>query len=78
MTLGIETGKIVDLHSGGKMDFGPMKAAFGPDGNRHNIHMDENVRLAYVDMFDDAPERAETVNMAAGAADAWDDEDDVI
>jgi hypothetical protein len=75
MTLGIEKSKIVDLHSGGKMDFGPMKAAFGPDGNRHNKNMSENVSMAYDDLFADAPE---TVNMAAGAADAGDDEDDVI
>jgi hypothetical protein len=75
MILGIEKGKIVDMHSGGKMDFGPMKAAFGPDGNRHNRNMAENVRMAYIDMFDDAPE---TVNIAAGATHAGDDEDDVI
>ena len=37
--------------------------------------MSENVSMAYDDMFTDAPE---TVNMAAGAADAGDDEDDVI
>ena len=37
--------------------------------------MTENVSMAYDDMFADAPE---TVNMAAGAADAGDDEDDVI
>ena len=62
MTLGIENGKVVALHSDRQMDFGPMKAAFGPDGNRHNKNMTENVRMAYVDMFADAPE---TVNMAA-------------
>ena len=75
MTAGIENGKIVDLHSGGKMDFGPMKAAFGPDGNRHNKNMAENIRMAYEDMDIDA---TETVNIAAGAANAGDDEDDVI
>jgi hypothetical protein len=64
MTLGIAQGKIVDLHSGGKMDFGPMKAAFGPGGDRHSRNMTENVNMAYDDMFADAPE---TVNMAAGA-----------
>jgi hypothetical protein len=75
MTLGIEQGKIVDLHSGGKMDFGPMKVAFGPGGDKHSRNMTENASMAYDDMFADAPE---TVNMAAGAADAGDDEDDVI
>ena len=75
MTLGIEQGKIVGLHSGAKMDFGLMKAAFGPSGDRHSRNMTENVSMAYDDMFADAPE---TVNMAAGAADAGDDEDDVI
>jgi hypothetical protein len=75
VTLDIKNGKIVALHSGGQMDFGPMKAVFGPDGNRHNKNMTENVRMAYVDMFADAPE---TVNIAARAADAGDDEDDDI
>jgi hypothetical protein len=56
MTLGIEQGKIVDLHSGGKMDFGPMKAAFGHGGDRHSRNMTENVSMAYDDMFADAPE----------------------
>ena len=57
------------------MDFGPMKAAFGHDGNRHNKKTSENVRMAYDDMFIDAPE---TVKMAASAIDARDSEDDVI
>ena len=75
MTAGIENGKVVALHSGGQMNFGPMKAAFGPDGNRHNKNMSENVRMANDDMFIDAPE---TVKMAASAIDARDSEDDVI
>ena len=52
-----------------------MKATFGPDSDRHSRNMHENVSMAYDDMFADAPE---TVNMAAGAADTRDDEDDVI
>jgi hypothetical protein len=75
MTSGIENVKIVTLHSGAKMDFGPMKAAFGPDSDRYSRNMSENVSMAYDDMSADAPE---TVNMAAGTADAGDDEDDVI
>ena len=49
--------------------------SYGPCGDRHSRNMTENVSMAYDDMFADAPE---TVNMAAGAADAGDDEDDVI
>ena len=75
MTSGIENGKIVTLDSGAKMDFGPIKAAFGQDSDKYSKNMSENVSMAYDDMFADAPE---TVNMAAGAADAGDDEDDVI
>ena len=75
MTTGVENGKVVSLNSGGSLDFGPLKAAFGPNGDKHSNNMTKNGIMAYDEICVDAPESA---NMAAVAADAGDDEDDVI
>ena len=75
MTTGVENGKVVSLNSGGSPDFGPLKAAFGPNGDKHSSNMTKNGILAYDEMCVDAPESA---NVAVVSADAGDDEDDVI
>ena len=75
MTTGVENGKVVSLNSGGSPDFGPLKAAFGPNGDKHSNNMTKNGILAYDEMCVDAPESA---NVAVVSADAGDDEDDVI
>jgi hypothetical protein len=57
------------------MNFGSIEAAFGPDGTRHSNSATENIRMVYDKMYVDAPENA---TVAVAAADARDDEDDVV
>jgi hypothetical protein len=45
MTAGIENGKVFPLHNGGSIDFGPIKAAFGPNVNKHSSNMAEAIWL---------------------------------